>query len=533
MFDRSFDGYRWWWCVLSGLLLVASFAPFSCATCGWIALVPAWWVLTQSEQVRKRPFRHGYLVGLIYFGGVFWWISNVTSIGTFFLVLYLALYPACWFLFVARMLVPRRGDHPVSILIQALGGAAFWVLLEWWRSWFLTGFNWNELGISQAPSIIFRQLAAYGGVYLISFVLLTVNILWAEGVAGIVRTLLEKRVVRASFPFATALLIVAGCFALGWHHLQRHGGETSGESLRFSCVQPNIPQIPYDGVSPDKFHEKESEALVTTEKWTVQALAAPDKPDLLIWPEATTGKGVFEDRTMNESVQGVCRAFDGYFLFGSEDFNIRDHKLYNCAFLFSPGGDEYKIYRKTRLVILGEFFPFGDSLPWLRKAIGIGMNFTPGPGPEKFVLKKPEVTFSPFICFEDTLPEVAQKAAKLNPDFFVTITNDGWYQGWWAAWGVRQHLNHAIFRSIEHDRSMIRCANTGISCVIDPNGTVTERYRDASGAEIDAGGVFAGQLVLLPVHPTVYEGWGDWIILISALISGMLVIRLFCQPRVK
>ena len=204
---------------MSGLLLVASFAPFSCATCGWIALVPAWWVITRSERARRQPIRHGYLIGLIYFGGTFWWISNVTAIGTFFLVLYLALYPAMWFFFVARLVVRRPDGGIVSVLGQALAAAALWVTLEWWRSWFLTGFNWNELGISQAPSIVFRQLAAFGGVHLISFVLVTVNILWAEGVLGIVKTFREKRVVRASFPFAAALLIVATCFALGWHHL--------------------------------------------------------------------------------------------------------------------------------------------------------------------------------------------------------------------------------------------------------------------------------------------------------------------------
>ena len=192
MFDRWFESYRWCLCVLSGVLLVASFAPFSCATCGWIALVPAWWAITRSESVRRRPMRHGYLVGLIYFGGVFWWISDITAIGAFFLVLYLALYPAIWCMLVARLIAPRGEGTSGAAILQAIGTAGLWVVLEWWRSWFLTGFNWNELGISQAPSIVYRQLAAYGGVPLISFVLVFVNILWAEGVLGIARTLREK-----------------------------------------------------------------------------------------------------------------------------------------------------------------------------------------------------------------------------------------------------------------------------------------------------------------------------------------------------
>src|SRR5471030_1198124 len=124
-------------------------------------------------------------------------------------------------------------------------------------------------------------------------------------------------------------------------------------------------------------------------------------------------------------------------------------------------------------------------------------------------MEKPAITFAPLICFEDSLPEVADKAARLSPDFFVTITNDGWYQGWCAAWGVRQHLNLAVFRCVEHDRPMIRCANTGISCVIDQDGTVTDRLRDTSGATIDVRGIFARTLEFYPAHRTLYEAWGD------------------------
>ena len=529
MFDRWFDSYRWWWCALSGILLVACFAPFSCATCGWIALVPSWWVITRSDRARRQPLRHGYLIGLIYFGCVFWWISNVTAIGAFFLVLYLALYPAIWFLLVARLLPRPSSDSSAATVFHAVAAASLWVMLEWWRSWFLTGFNWNELGISQSSSVVFRQMAAFGGVPLISFVLVTVNILWAEGVLGIAKTLHEKRVVRASQPFGVALFIVAAFFALGWYHLQRHRGEALSPSLSFSCIQPNIPQIPYDGGPIAKFEDDEKEALEKTEKLSFDAMAGPMKPDLLIWPEAFTGQEIYQRGMLGEMVRDIASSTDHYFLLGAQDSDPQH--VYNSAYLYGPGWETYQYYRKTRLVILGEFLPFGDTFPILRKWAGVGMDMTPGPGPKVFTIDKPAMTFAPLICFEDTLPSVADKAAKLNPDFFVTITNDGWYTGWCAAWGVRQHLSHAVFRCVEHDRPMIRCANTGISDVIDQNGTVTSRFLGSSGGEIDVGGVFAGKLNFYPTQGTLYESWGDWIILISALVSVMLGLRFFARSR--
>ncbi len=417
---------------------------------------------------------------------------------------------------------------------------AYFFGLEWWRSWFLTGFNWNELGISQAPSIVFRQLAAFGGVHLLSFVLVIVNILWAEGVLGIAKTLQEKRVVRPSAPFAAALFIVAICFALGWHNLQRHGGEARGATLNFACIQPDIPQIPYDPSAPYiDFQNTEIAALERAEKLSLDAITGTNKPDLLIWPEAMIDEGVFQDRPLNEGVHDICENFDGYFLLGSQDFDIGGgRKLYNCAYFFTPHGEQYDEYRKTRLVILGEFLPFRDAFTWLldkfpslRREFPIGMDFTPGPGPKIFTMKKPALTFAPLICFEDTLPEVADKAARLRPDFFITITNDGWYTGWSAAWGVRQHLSHAIFRCIEHDRPMVRCANTGISCIIDQNGAVTDRFLGPSGAELDVGGIFARKLEYYPTHGTLYQVWGDWIVLISSLVSVMLGLRFFLNPE--
>ena len=533
MADHWIEKYRLGWCALSGLLLVVSFAPFSCATAGWIALVPAWWVITRSETARRQPIRHGYLIGLIYFGGSFWWIGNVTVIGTVLLILFLPLYPAVWFMLVARLLRPRQG--PTAVLLQALAAAALWVTLEWWRSWFLTGFNWNDLGVAQAPSIVFRQLAAYGGVPLISFVLVTVNVLWAEGVLEMARALRERRVVRASFPFAAALLLVALGFALGWHHLQRHWGESPGPGLSFACIQPDIPQAV--GVGSES---EENEALDSTVKLSMQAIA--DKPDLLVWPEAMLDEEIFRDRPLNDAVHDLCLEFGGWFLLGSPDYDYTNRKLYNCAYLFSPGGDKYEYYQKTRLVIVGEYLPFGDLPLWtdakgqvtrFRDLVGMEMDFTPGPGPKKFVMENPDVSFAPLICFEDTLPEVANRAVRLRPDFFVTITNDGWYQGWCAAWGVRQHLANAVFRCVEHDRPMLRCANNGISCVVDQNGTVAQRYHDASGISIDVAGIFAGRLDFYPARVTIYEAWGDWIVLISSLVTAMLGLRLFLRPFIR
>jgi apolipoprotein N-acyltransferase len=519
--DRVWERFRWWWCALAGLLIVGSLAPFSCAPLAWIALVPAWWVLSRSEAVRRRPFRYGYLIGLIYFGATFWWICDVTFLGIVFLIPYLALYPAFWFLFTERFLKAWQARGNGRILFNALGAAALWVTLEWWRDWFLSGFDWNELGDSQATSIAFRQLAAFGGVHLISFVLVTVNVLWAEGLLILPDTLRNRGARRPSFPFGVALFIVAAGFALGAHHLFRHRGETPGPTVRFACIQPDIPQIP-----GDEDDRKMQDALDLQVTLSLKAIADQPSPQLLVWPEATISEGVFNDQSMNDAVASVCRKFGGYFLLGSQDFDIRHHKLYNAAYLFSPGGEKYDEYRKVHLVILGEYFPFKNR--WLRQKLGIGtMDFSTGPEPRKFILASPAVSFAPLICFEDSLQGVVDGAARLKPDFFVTISDDAWYSGICGQWGIREHLQEAIFRCVEHDRPMLRCSNNGISCVVDQNGTVIDRFRDGHNRDIDSAGIFEGTLHFYPAHATLHEAWGDWIVLLSGAASVMLALPFF------
>src|SRR5437868_2649134 len=51
------------------------------------------------------------------------------------------------------------------------------------------------------------------------------------------------------------------------------------------------------------------------------------------------------------------------------------------------------------------------------------------------------------------------------------ITNDGW---WKKTPGHKQHMNYARLRAIETRTWVVRSANTGISCFIDPNGNVIE-----------------------------------------------------------
>jgi apolipoprotein N-acyltransferase len=54
-------------------------------------------------------------------------------------------------------------------------------------------------------------------------------------------------------------------------------------------------------------------------------------------------------------------------------------------------------------------------------------------------------------------------------EFFVNITNDGWFGD---TPGPIQHAQMCLLRTVENRRFLVRCANSGVSMVVDPVGRV-------------------------------------------------------------
>ncbi|NDD36620.1 MAG: apolipoprotein N-acyltransferase, partial [Flavobacteriia bacterium] len=98
-----------------------------------------------------------------------------------------------------------------------------------------------------------------------------------------------------------------------------------------------------------------------------------------------------------------------------------------------------------------------------------------------------------------------------RPDVIVQITNDAWF-GTWS--GPYQHLSQAKARAIENGISVVRVANTGISTVIAPDGTLLKALGLGTQGAIDLA-------VPVPYKTTLYWRFGD------LGVAIMLVLMLF------
>jgi apolipoprotein N-acyltransferase len=161
-----------------------------------------------------------------------------------------------------------------------------------------------------------------------------------------------------------------------------------------------------------------------------------------------------------------------------------DYRFYNSSFVIDDTGAVAGVYRKRKLVIFGEYVPLGDIFPFMRHLTPVGENtFTAGEKASEFLLPGLRVKTSVLICFEDVFPNFTREYVKEDTDFLINLTNNGWFGESAAQW---QHGANAVFRAIENRVPLVRCANNGLSCMVDEVGRLYDVYfgdtRDIYGA---------------------------------------------------
>lgn len=496
--------------VASGLLLSAAFPPLRWDLLAWAAFLPVFIV----PQPRAWPERLaiGYLLGYVHFASSLLWLNEVGFGAGFLLAIWCALFPMAWYALFSALAWRLRQDlarpfpgagllfmqSAAGLVLAALFAAALWTGLEWVRAWLLTGFPWNQLGISQYRRIGLIQVAAVTGVYGISFVVMLVNAALAVEVTRIIRYAIAPG--RRGFPWHFALVTLALIPVCWWGSQPDSLPPESAPSLTVLAVQGNLPQCRF------WTEEQFQDALDAYAGLTRQAFAelpAGQKPDLIVWPECAVPADLGYHSYAVARNQ-LLRDLDTPLLLGATQYRLpapgadpQDALLFNSAFLLNPQGLIVEYYDKVHRVPFGEYTPFGDQLPWLRDLIGMGRDLTPGRDLHLFNLPH-GASAGVNICFEDVFAELSRDFTRRGANLLMTITNDSWYN---ESSGAEQHLSHVVFRAVENRRPVLRSGNNSHTCLITPNGRILGQLADP-----ETGAVFArgSARYELPVH----DGWG-------------------------
>lgn len=517
----------WVAAVASGGMLASAYPPLGWEWAAWIGLVPlalaVWLHVEKNRATCGRSFALGWVSGAVFFLLSLSWITEVTVGGWLALAFYCALYFGLFGIFLKILgewgLHTARGPWVSSwanIWICFFGAGA-WAGLETLRGFAFTGFGWNGLGVALWRNVAMIQIADVTGVVGVSFVVCAVNLCFAVTVLRL-REELRCSVFRPHYDFVLIIGGAALVFVYGVHRLMTL--KPDEEKLKVAAVQPNIPQ--------EEKWDVAFERKILEKYRLLSEYAAMTEPDLLAWPEAAMPRAVFSDREVYSFVLSIAERLRGDFLLGTVHFDVTGD--YNSIVLLAARRGEPQFYHKIHLVPFGEYVPFRHSFPLFAWIVGelVPSDFDAGREPVVFQMGSKDLRIGPLVCFEDTLGNLARQFVQRGAEFFVNVTNDGWFR---RSAGSEQHLAQAVFRSVENRVPMLRVANTGVTCWIDLWGRVTEKLTGEDGSTFVEGVMIGEFAVPKGIERTFYTQHGELFGWFCAVLSLLFVLAAAWQKR--
>ena len=487
-------------CLLSAILLAIPFNNGKFWILAWFGFVPLFFAL--ENKVKIKAFFFCYLTGIVFWSLTIYWLIHVTLAGMTILILYLALYFGFFGLILSCV-------YPLSAIRYPLFISSVWVLLEYMRSHLFTGFPWALLGYSQYLNLPIIQIADITGVWGVSFLVMMGNVAVKEVLSSRYLVLGQKR--QVMFAVINCILFISVSFGYGYYRLNQTPNTKHQTPIKISVIQGNIPQeIKWDIKAKDSIINK---------YFNFATLAAKDRPDLIIWPEASLPVIPQEEPAYFERVKYFVKEIDIPLLLGT--VTSKDNFYYNSAISISKEGDLLAQYDKIHLVPFGEYIPLKKIFGFLETVVPIG-EFTAGKDYKVFTTGNRQTKFSVLICFEDVFPELSRRFVKKDVDFLVNITNDAWFKKTSAPY---QHLQASVFRAIENRVFLMRSANTGVSAFIAPSGRIISQVSDNYGKNIFIDGYDTEEIVIPERKLSFYTRYGDIFIIFCVGTVLILIIK--------
>jgi apolipoprotein N-acyltransferase len=493
--------------LLSVLLLVLAFPNFDLWFLAWIGIAPLLIVIARNPASR-RSFLFGWFVGSVFFYATCYWLtySMVHYAGISPWLAYTLLIPGAMivglfpalFAMVLAHLIKRWGTFAL------LAAPPLWALMEWGRL-SVTGQLWNALGYSQAFHPVLIRLARWGGVYAISFILVSVN--------ASIALALCKRDRRGALTAALVLTATATLVVLS-NGKAAVAMRIAPPVVAVVALQPNVP-MDLDK-SPQELQELLNRHLVESQKG-LAALNQGNLPRLVIWPESPMNFAYGQDSQLRELLARFAKQNHTSLLFNSQEL-APNSGFYNSALLINEEGRLVAQYDKIRLMPFGEYVPLPRWLPGSKQAKAIVGGFEAGNRYAQMPVGP--LRAGVFICIESAYPWIPRTFTAQGADVLINISNDG-YLGPTAV--MKQHLANTIFRAVENGRPLLRVTNTGISAFITPQGEI----RDATNGFQTA--VRLWTLTTSANEDTFYSRHGDLFIAFCGLMSVLLVILSFAS----
>ena len=432
---------RWPVAFLAGAALNLAFAPYRQP---WVAPLALAVLYALLKTVAGRP---AFIRGLAFGAGLFafgvpWVYLTLARFGgmpaplaALACALFIAILASYAGLACAAFARLRGGDSLDPWLF-----AAIWVLGEWVRGVFLTGFPWLDVGYAASlpPLMAWAPLV---GVLGLSFILTVSGALAVDALRGRRRGLLPVFFLLGVTPALAGLTFV----------------HRAGAPVTTSLVQGDVlPTI--------KWRPGTLRMIIRR----YLRLTAKSDGHLVIWPETAIPTYSHQlRRRFIPYMQRLARVGGRHFLFGLIEGNADDPNgpVYNAVMSI---GRHDGFYRKRHLVPFGEYLPWPALLNPVLDVLHIPMaSFTPWHGAEP-PLPIAHARIGASICYEVAYGPLITQGLP-GATLLVNVSDDSWYG---HSNEAAQQLQIAQLRAAEAGRDMAIATNDGITALIGHAGQI-------------------------------------------------------------
>ena len=504
-FSKVISNKNNWICLLTGLSLVFAYAPFS----HWyLALfLPA---ITFHFIQNESPKNAAKYMAIFAFGwfasGISWVHVSIDQFGGLPLIIslslmlmlcvYLSLFPTLAVYLTARFSKNRQ----LNLWLLP----SFWLICEFLRSVFLTGFPWLSIGYSQIDSPLATFAPLIGEVGITSLIIF-INIC----IVKIAYSIKEKKLTTIKTPIIIILfigLINVILINLNWV-------KPNGISPKIALVQGNIPQ------SIKWAPEQEWPTMLKYLDLTRINYDA----DIIVWPESAIPAMEATVQDYLATVNKSALLNNNAIITGIINYNYDSKEYFNSLITLGKKqtddqqGYYYNHsnrYSKNHLLPIGEFVPFQEWLRPLAPFFNLPMSsFSRGDYVQNNLIAN-DIYLLPLLCFEIAFPH--QLAANLTKqtNLILTVSNDAWFGD---SHGPHQHMEIARMRALEFGRPLIRATNNGITAIIDHKGKFIARIPQFEERVLKAS-------VPLVIGETPYSQWPKGILILMIIIP-LIIIR--------
>jgi len=507
-YDLFIDNALWLlWAVFYGF----AFPVYNLSFTVWFIFIPVF-VYAYIKPVQKTAV-YSFFYSIVFFLISFFWIYGFWFPAVFLIIPLYAVFYSMFFICTA--IVARKLKK-----IRYLAVPMLWVSCELLRSAGFHGLIWNFLGNSQWKYPVLIQGADIFGVWGIDFLILLGNAV----ISDFICTLIDKGRIGKSFRKNSVkigvflALFLANLFygIISFNYYNHMSLLSKKEKL--ALLQPDI-----DSHDPWWEHRWQNYGII----WSLNAQAAVQNPDMIVWAEATVRTIIwyyFNKYSPDEEVNRLNIRFVKM----PFEFNIPivicsperwGDKYYNSADYLDPSTNIIQENSKIHLVPFGEWMPVYDSIPFVRDIMNIEGAGSYTPSTIFNIIQGRKSRFRVLICYEDQFSQLARKFILKGVNYFINATDAGWAYKEGFRHPMWQMLAGSILTAVSVRRPIARATNTGVTGIVDITGLFEGGIGDYKR------GFYIGSVPLIdPGLQTFYVMYGFIFPYVVSLVAAFLFV---------